>query len=91
MTSTRSGFVRVLALWTLLTLLLGVVIAAQAALSLNDAQQACFFNFPAVSCPGGDDPAVGRLTFAFIGVPLIWLAGLGFAAARRGLRRPKHQ
>lgn len=81
--------VRTLGLWTLLALVLGIVIAAQAALSLNDAHQACFFNYPAVPCPDGDAPAVYRLTFAFLGVPLIWLAGLGFAVAWRAVARRK--
>lgn len=92
MRRTRSGSVRAIALWTLLALMLGVTIAAQAALSLNDAQQACFFNYPAVPCPGGDAPAVGRLTFAFIGIPLIWVAGLVVGAVWRALaRRKRHE
>lgn len=84
--------VKTLARWTLLALVLGIVVAVQAAWSLNNAQQACFFNYPAVPCPDRDAPAVGRLTFAFLGVPLIWLAGLGFAIAWRGLaRRKRHE
>jgi len=55
---------------------LDAVLAGQALWSLYDAQQACFFSYPAVPCPGGDDPAVARLTFAFIGVPLVWAVGL---------------
>ena len=86
---TRIGIVRALALWTLLALVLGIAIAVQAALSLNDDQQACFFNYPAVPCPGGDARAVGRLTFAFLGVPLIWFAGLLVGSAWRALTRRK--
>jgi len=64
-----------------------VLIAVQAMVSLYDAQQACFFQFPSVPCPSGDDPSVGRLTFAFIGMPTIWLAGIGITAVEWGLKR----
>ncbi len=74
-------------LWTLVLLLLAAALAAQAAWSLIGAQQACFFNYPAVPCPGGDDPAVARLTFAFFGVPLVWLAGLAINPVWRILTR----
>jgi hypothetical protein len=63
--------------WSLLMLALAVVIAVQAAASLYDGQQACFFAFPVVPCPSNDDPAIARLTFAFFGVPVIWLVGIG--------------
>jgi len=56
---------------------IAVLVAAQAMSSLNDGQQACFFNYPAVACPTNEDPAIARLTFAFFGVPLIWLVGIG--------------
>jgi hypothetical protein len=36
-------------------------------------------NYPSVSCPSADDPALARLTFAFFGVPLVWLVGIGLA------------
>lgn len=64
-------------LWTLFMLGVAIVLAAEAVSSLYNAQQACFFDFPATPCPGGDDPAVVRLTVAFLGVPLGWLIGLG--------------
>ena len=90
MSRTRRRFARALVVWTLFMLLTGVLLAAQAISSLYDAQQACFFNYPAVPCPPGDDPAVGRLTFAFFGVPLMWLIGIGVAALVRAThsRRP---
>ena len=73
--------------WTLLMLAVAVVLAVQASASLYDAQQACFFHYPAVACPSIDDPAVARLTFAFFGVPVIWLIGLGLIALARARKR----
>lgn len=75
------------ALWTLLLLALAAVIAGEAISSLNGRQQACFFNFPAIACPAGDDPAVARLTFAFFGVPTIWLLGIVVGAVALAIRR----
>jgi hypothetical protein len=75
--------------WTLLVGAIGIVLALEATLSLYDGQQACFFNYPAVACPAGDDPAVVRLTVAFFGVPLVWLVGIVLvivAWARRSRR-----
>ncbi len=68
-------------------LAIAVVVAVQAMASLYGGQQACFFGFPAVSCPPVDDPAVARLTFAFFGVPLIWLGGIGLMAVARARQR----
>jgi len=68
-------------------LVLGVLLTGQAIWSLYDAQQACFFNYPALPCPGGDDPAVARLTFAFIGLPLVWAVGLAGLILRMRHRR----
>ena len=74
----RGGrFLRVAVVWTLLMFVIAVLVAAQAMSSLYDGQQACFFNYPAVACPTNEDPAIARLTFAFFGVPLIWLVGIG--------------
>jgi hypothetical protein len=80
-----------LVLWTLSLVAVAVLLAVQAAWSLYAAQQACFFSFPAVPCPGGDDPAVAWLTFAFFGVPLVWLGGIVLAVMGRALlrRRPR--
>jgi hypothetical protein len=66
--------------WTVVMIAFAVVLGVQAAASLIDGQQACFFAYPAVACPSSDDPAVARLTFAFVGVPAIWLVGIGVAA-----------
>lgn len=94
MRRTRSRLVRIAVVWTLFMLGVGIVLAAEAVLSLNNAQQACFFNFPATPCPGGDDPAVVRLTVAFFGVPLGSLIGLGVLGLvwsvmrREGSRHP---
>jgi hypothetical protein len=74
-------------LWTLFMLAVTVVLALEAIVSLNNAEQRCFFNYPAIPCPGGDDPAVVRLTVAFIGVPLAWLVGLGFLGLARWVMR----
>lgn len=54
--------------------MVAVLLAAQATSSLYDGQQACFFT--AIACPTNEDPAIARLTFAFFGVPLIWLVGI---------------
>ena len=55
----RGGrFLRVAVVWTLLTFVIAVLVAAQAMLSLYDGQQACFFNYPAVACPTNEDPAI---------------------------------
>lgn len=72
----RSRWVRWLAVWTALLAVAAVLLALQAVVSLYDAQQRCFFDYPAVPCPPGDDPRVAQLTFAFFGVPAIWLAGV---------------
>jgi hypothetical protein len=80
-----------LVLWTLFLLAIAVLLTVQAVWSLYGAQQACFFNFPAVPCPGGDDPAVARLTFAFFGVPLVWLAGIVLAVLGRVLLRRRRR
>ena len=83
----RGSLVRGLVLWTLLLLAVAVLMALQAVVSLYGAQQACFFNYPSVPCPGGNDPALVRLTFAFFGVPLVWLIGIGLAVLGRTLLR----
>jgi hypothetical protein len=75
----RGRLLRVVVVWTLLMLAIAVLLAAQAMLSLHGDHQACFFNYPSVACPPSDDPAIARLTFAFFGVPLIWLGGIGLA------------
>jgi hypothetical protein len=82
----RRGMLRVLVAWTLVALVIGIGVAIQAMSSLNDGQQACFFNYPAVPCPGNDDPAIARLTFAFFGVPLVWLLGIGLVALGSALQ-----
>ena len=87
LTAKRRTLVRGLVAWTLVVLVLGVLLAGQALWSLYDAQQACFFNYPAIPCPSGDDPAVARLTFAFIGVPLVWAVGLAGLILRIRHRR----
>ena len=83
----RGSLVRGLVLWTLVALVVAVLMAVQAVGSLYAAQQACWFNYPSVPCPGGDDPALARLTFAFFGVPLVWLIGIGLAVLGRALLR----
>jgi hypothetical protein len=82
----RGRLLRVAVVWTILMLAIAVLLAAQAMLSLYEGQQVCFFNYPAVPCPASDDPAVARLTFAFFGVPLIWLVGIGLAILARAWR-----
>jgi hypothetical protein len=79
----RERLVRGLVLWTLFLLVVAVLLAVQAGWSLYGAQQACFFNYPSVPCPSANDPARTRLTFAFFGVPLVWLVGIGLAVLGR--------
>ena len=68
-------------------LVLAVLLSVQATGSLIFAGQDCFFGYPAVPCPSGQDPALIRLTIAFFGVPLVWLIGIGAAIAWRAVRR----
>jgi hypothetical protein len=77
MKRTRSTRIRIVVLWTLFTLTFAILLGAEALTSIYGAEQACFVNFPATPCPGSDDPAIVRLTLAFVGVPLGWLIGLG--------------
>ena len=83
----RGSLVRGLVIWTLLLLAVAVLMALQAVASLYGAQQACFFNYQSVPCPSGNDPALVRLTFAFFGVPLVWLVGIGLAVLGRAMLR----
>jgi Na+/proline symporter len=89
---TRGRLVRIIVLWTLFMLIMAIALATEAMLSLNQAEQACFFNFPATPCPGADDPALTRLTVAFVGVPLAWgigvvVIGLAWSVNRRNVSR----
>ncbi len=88
---TRRRFAWAVVLWTVLLAVVAVLAALEAMSTLYAGQQACFFGYPAVPCPGADDPAVARLTFAFFGVPAIWLVGLALGgtacAARRSHRK----
>ena len=83
----RSQWTRGLLAWTLLLLVVGIALAAGATASLTDGQQACFYGPESVPCPDGWDWRLGLLTFAFFGVPLIWLAGLAVAGVSWALRR----
>jgi hypothetical protein len=81
----RGRLVRGLVIWTMIMVVVAVLLTVQAIVSLYGAQQACWFNYPSVPCPSGDDPALARLTFAFFGVPLVWLVGIGLAVLGRAL------
>ena len=52
---TRKRVVGAVGCWTMALLVVALVVAGEAMSSLYAGQQACFFNFPAVACPGGDD------------------------------------
>lgn len=80
---------RGLALWSVALLVLAIILALGAVLSLIDAQQACFFGYPSVACPDGQDWRVGLLTFAFFGVPLIWFTGVVAAIIGRAVANRK--
>ena len=81
----RGRWARGVVVWTFVLLLVAIVLAVSAVASLLDAQQACFFGFPSVACPDGQDWRVGLLTFAFFGVPLIWLVGVVVAIVGRAV------
>ncbi len=81
----RNRWVRWMVVWTLASISVAVFVAVQAMASLADAWQACFYQ--SVPCPPGDEPSVWRLTFAFFGVPAIWLAGIVIAAVGGALKR----
>jgi len=48
-------------------------------------------DYPAVPCPGNDDPAVTALTIAFFGLPGVWLVGLVVAVVVRLRRHHREQ
>ena len=83
----RGRLLRAVLLWTLFMVVVAVLLSVQATGSLIAAGQDCFFNYPALPCPSATDPAITRLTFAFFGVPLVWLAGIGLAVVGRAVRR----
>jgi hypothetical protein len=85
----RSKWARGVVLWTLAMLVVAIALAAFASASLVDAQQSCFMGFPSVACPDGQDWRAMLLTFAFFGVPLIWLIGLIVAIAGRAVSRQR--
>jgi hypothetical protein len=79
-----------LVLWTLIASLVAAAVVMGALVSLLDADQACFFGYPSVPCPGPDDPAIRILRLACIGLPSIWGAGivvLAWAGGRFHRRR----
>jgi hypothetical protein len=89
--STRKRIIWGAVLWTALLLVLASLVAGEAISSLYAGNQACFFNYPADACPGGDDPATARLTFAFFGVPAIWLLGVIVGLVGLAVRRSRRQ
>lgn len=87
----RSRWARGLVLWTLALLVVAIVLSVVAVTSLMDAQQRCFFEYPSVACPHGRDWRVGLLTFAFFGVPVIWLVGVVVAIVGRVLAKRQRE
>ncbi len=87
MSGLRHRWVQWLVLWTVLSVVVAVLIAFQAVASLYHDQQVCFLEFPAIPCPGADDPRFAQLTFAFFGVPLIWLVGVGVTVLGLAVQR----
>ena len=81
----RSRWARGVLLWTLGLAVVAIALAGVAVASLVDAQQRCFIEYAAVACPDGQDWRVGLLTFAFFGVPLIWLIGVLLAIVGRAV------
>jgi hypothetical protein len=82
-----SGFTRAILIWTACLSLLAVVVAVEASWALIRADQACFIDMPTTPCPGVDDPAMTRLVFALVGVPLVWFVGTAVSFGARDLRR----
>lgn len=87
MRSRSSRWARTVVLWTIVLVILAIVLAVVAVASLYDAQQACFFD-TSTRCPERDDWRVALLTFALIGVPGIWVAGMIVAFVVRRARTP---
>ena len=87
----RSRWARGVTVWTLALLALAIVFAVVAMASLVQAEQECFVSYPSVPCPDGQDWRLGLLTFAFLGVPFIWLAGLVVAIAGRAVARGQRE
>ena len=78
-------------LWTLVLLVITAGLIIQALMSLHEADQACFFGYPAVPCPGPDDAAVVRIRLACVGIPLVWGSGIALIAwAAPRFDRGKH-
>ena len=91
--ATRSGRRRLawaVVVWTAVVLGASLIVALVAVVALASAQMKCFMNYPAVPCPGNDDPAVTALTIAFFGLPAVWLAGIAVAVVVR-LRRLRRE
>ncbi len=86
-----SRWARGVVLWTLVLLVVAIALAVSAVAGLIDAQQACFFGFPSVACPDGQDWRVGLLTFAFFVVPLIWLIGVVVALIGRAVAKRQRE
>ena len=83
----RSPWTRAFLLWTVLLVAAAVLLALGAVIGLLRADQACYFGYPVVPCPGTGDPLVVQLDFAFFGIPLIWLAGVVLGVVGRTLAR----
>jgi hypothetical protein len=90
MRALRSRWVLGLVLWTLAMLVVATVLAVGAIGMLYAAQQECFFD-TTVPCPDGQDWRVGLLTFAFFGVPLIWLVGFVLAVVGRSVTKRRRE
>jgi len=69
----RPSIAVILGAWTLACLVAAVVLGGTSMATVIDADAACWFQ--TAPCPGGDHPAVARMTFALVGIPLAWIAG----------------
>ena len=81
----RSPWTRAFLIWTVVSLVATLVVAADASAGLGDAQQACFFQ--TAPCPDGKHPKVVQLQFAFLGMPLIWVVGVMLGIVARAVDR----
>jgi hypothetical protein len=79
----RHGFALAMVLWTLAVVIVAAVMAVAALVSLDAANQRCFFDYPASPCPGQDDPALVWIWIAFFGMPAVWVVGVIVAFAAK--------
>ena len=79
----RSPWRRAFLAWTVISLIMGVVLALDALNGISRAHEACFFQTG--PCPELGNPDFVQLDFAFFGVPSIWMVGVLMGIIGRAL------